>query len=101
MRSELQTVLHSIAQMPTAELPTVLGELEVIRATAVMRLSAPTAAPVGHDELLDVEAASERLGCSRDFLYRHHHKFPFTRRMGRKLVFSSLGIDSYIKTRRS
>jgi predicted DNA-binding transcriptional regulator AlpA len=100
MRPELQTVLDSLPRIAREHLPELYGELELVRATVWQRLSAPAAAPVSHDELLDVAQASERLGCSRDYLYRHHHKFPFTRRMGRKLVFSSLEIDRYIKTRR-
>jgi predicted DNA-binding transcriptional regulator AlpA len=49
------------------------------------------------DELLDVAEVSRRLGLSRDYLYRHHSDFPFTRRVGRKLLFSALGIERYIK----
>jgi excisionase family DNA binding protein len=50
-----------------------------------------------HEELLTVESAAERLGVSTDYVYRHAEQFPFTRHMGRKLVFSSLGIDEYIR----
>jgi excisionase family DNA binding protein len=46
---------------------------------------------------LAVNAAAERLGVSTDYLYRHQDEFPFTRRIGRKLLFSSLGIDAYLK----
>ncbi len=49
------------------------------------------------DELLMIEQAAERLGLSVDYLYRNHSGLPFTRRMGRSLRFSSLGIDEYIK----
>lgn len=80
-------------------LPDLLGELEVIRTTALMRLSTPVATPDQHDTLLDIDTAAERLGVSRDYVYRNSKQFPFTRRMGRKLVFSSLGIDQYIKKR--
>jgi hypothetical protein len=100
MRSELQTVLDSIRQIPADKLPQLLGELEVVRATAVMRLSSPASAPQSHDELLSIEPAAERLGVSRDYLYHNHDKFTFTRRMGRKLLFSSLGIDAYIAKKR-
>jgi excisionase family DNA binding protein len=50
--------------------------------------------------LIDVQEASRRLGVSTDYLYRHHHKFPFTRRVGRKLLFSSLGVGQYLRQRR-
>jgi uncharacterized protein len=98
MRCELQTVLDSLQKMRPEQLPGLLGELEIIRATALLRLSAP-AVPDRHDELVTVQSAAERLGISTDYLYRHADQFPFTRRMGRKLVFSSLGIDEYIRRR--
>jgi excisionase family DNA binding protein len=96
MRNELQTVLTAAQELPASELPHLLGELEVIRCTAMARLTAP-AQPSGADELLSVEEASRRLGVSKDYLYRHGSDFPFTRRMGRKLLFSCLGIEKHIK----
>jgi hypothetical protein len=96
MRSELQTVLVVAKDLPAAELPRLLGELEEIRCTAMARLTTP-AAVQRPDELLPVEAAAERLGVSVDYLYRNHSRLLFTRRMGRTLRFSSLGIDDYIK----
>jgi excisionase family DNA binding protein len=96
MRNELQTVLLVARELPEGELPRLLGELEEIRCTAMARLTmlAPAQRP---DELLMVEQAAERLGLSVDYLYRNHSRLPFTRRMGRSLRFSSLGIDEYIK----
>jgi len=96
MRPELETVLDSVAQMPVSELPRLLGELEEIRATALLRMSAP-ATIQAHDGLLDVNAAAERLGVSTEYLYRHSSKLPFTRRMGRKLLFSEQGIATHIR----
>jgi hypothetical protein len=96
MRSELQSVLDSIRGLLPDELPKLLGELEEARATAMLKLSAPTPVPQ-HDELLDIEAAAARLGMSVDWLYDNHSKLPFTRRIGRKLLFSSLGLDEYIR----
>lgn len=97
MRPELQTALNAARQIPREELPRLLGELEEIRFTAIARLApVPSFAPP--DELLDVDQAAHRLGVSTDYLYRHHGKFPFTRRLGRNLRFSSRGIDSYAAT---
>jgi len=96
MRNELQTVLAAAMELPAGELPRLLGELEEVRCTAMARLTAPSQ-PSGADELLSVEEASRRLGVSKDFLYRHGNDFPFVRRMGRKLLFSSLGIEKHIK----
>lgn len=83
------------SELPLAELPDFLAELERIKALAWARLQAPIAAP--HDELLDISQASRRLGVSRSYLYRHQNKYAFVRRDGRKLLFSALGIDAYIQ----
>lgn len=97
MRSELQTVLMAVRELPAGELPRLLGELEEIRCTAMARLSAQLCLPKAEsDELLGVEEASRRLGVSKDFLYRQGRHFPFVRRMGRKLLFSKLGIERHI-----
>lgn len=98
MRDELQFVLRAALELPAEELPRLLGEIEEVRCTAMARLTAP--APIqsaGADGLLSIAEASRRLGVSKDYLYRHGVEFPFTRRMGRKLLFSSLGIEKHIK----
>jgi len=100
MRDELQIVLAAARVLPPEELPALLGELEQVRCTAMARLSAPACAQTGPDELIDVQEASRRLGISHDFLYRHHSRFAFTRHLGRKLLFSAHGIETYIRGRR-
>jgi hypothetical protein len=100
MRDELQFVLRYARELPAEELPKLLGEIEEVRCTAMARLTAPIQ-PSGADELLSVAEASRRLGVSKDYLYRHGSDFPFTRRIGRKLLFSSLGIDRHIKQQSS
>jgi hypothetical protein len=82
--------------LPVVELPTFLGQLETIRVTAMARLASPTVAQT-EDCLLEVPEASARLGVSPDYLYHHHSKFPFTRRVGRKLLFSARGIEQHIR----
>jgi excisionase family DNA binding protein len=52
------------------------------------------------DELLTTAEAADRLSMSRDWVYRHAGKLPFTVRQGRALRFSSSGIDDYIRKRR-
>ena len=97
MRSELRTVLLAAQELPADELPRLLGDLEEVRATAMARL---TSAPIQRpevDELLDVAEAGRRLGVSKDYLYRHHRNFTFTRRVGRKLLFSAEGIEKHIR----
>jgi len=98
MRSELETVLRSIERLSPTELPALLAELELVRATALLRMStqAPTQAT---DELVDAKEASRRLGISRISLYRRASRLPFSRRIGKRLLFSSQGIDQYIARR--
>lgn len=98
MRQELQFVLRFARELPPEELPCLLGELEQVRCTVLARLTAPaqyqSAEP---DQLLTISEAAGRLNVSDDYLYRHAKELPFTRRMGRKLLFSNLGIDNYIR----
>jgi predicted DNA-binding transcriptional regulator AlpA len=95
MRSELQPALHLAEKVSLEEVAAFLGELEQIRVTALARLSSPAAASEP-DELLDVGATAKRLGVSQDYLYRHQRKFPFARRIGRKLLFSSSGLSKFL-----
>ena len=99
MRDALEPVIALAKDLPREELPRLLGDLEEDRTTALARLTA-LAVQVGPDELLDVEQASKRLGVSKDYLYRAHGRLPFTRRQGRKLLFSSSGSGFYLKKSR-
>jgi hypothetical protein len=73
--------------------------LEEIKATALARLTVPVPAAV-NNELVGIEEASRRLSMSKSYLYRNSNRFAFTRHVGRRLLFSTGGIDQYIKTRR-
>jgi hypothetical protein len=99
LKSALARCRDAARDLPAEELPDLIGELEAIKATAWARLTTPT--PQEHDELLDVEVAAGRLGVSQNYLYRHHSQYPFTRRQGRKLLFSALGIDKHIRQQRA
>lgn len=96
MRNELQIVLLAAKELPVGELPGLLGQIEEIRVTALARLTAPVPAPES-DELLDVDGAAQKLGMSKDYLYRNHPSLPFTRRMGKRLLFSSAGIEKWMR----
>src|SRR5580704_2402335 len=97
MRTELQSVLAAARAVSPEDLPELLGELEMIRCTAMARLASPAPVHAVPDELLDVREASQRLGVSTAYLYKNHTKFPFTRRIGSKLLFSSLGVGEYLR----
>jgi hypothetical protein len=94
-------ILEAARELPTEELPALLGQLEAAKATAWARLTAPASPQPEHDELLNVKEAARRLGVSEDYLYSHHKSYAFTRRQGRKLLFSALGIDKYIRQQRT
>jgi excisionase family DNA binding protein len=85
-------------RLDRADLPRLLADLELVRATAIARFMG-TDEQRRPDELLDVEQAAQRLGVSTDYLYRHHDEHRFTRREGRKLLFSAAGLDLYLKAR--
>jgi hypothetical protein len=100
MRTELANALSLARDLPASELPFLLGDLEVIRTIALARLASPPVAT--EDRMLDVEETAARLHCSPQYLYRHHRKLPFSRqdKIGRKLLFSSAGLDSYLRKSR-
>jgi excisionase family DNA binding protein len=96
MNAKLEPVLQAARTLPPAELPRLLGDLEEVKATALARLIAP--APVQQtDEFLTVKAAAQRLGCSADYLYKNSASLPFTRHLGKKLLFSTRGIEEYLR----
>jgi predicted DNA-binding transcriptional regulator AlpA len=99
MRDELQSALALAATLPASELPQLCADLELIRVTCLARITSP-ATEAREDTLLEVPEAAHRLGISPDYLYRHSTKFPFTRRIGRKLLFSSAGLDIYLRKSR-
>src|ERR1700693_2301491 len=98
MRPQLQPALDEARTLAPEELPRLLGDLEEIRTTALARLAAPATASAAPDQSLEVPEAAHRLGVSPDYLYRNHRKFPFSRREGRKVLFSARGIDQYIQS---
>jgi excisionase family DNA binding protein len=95
MRAELQRALEQARTLPAEQLAAFLGELETVRITALARITTPTVEGK-EDCLLDVSEAAKRMHCSRDYLYRHSHRLPFARRVGRKLLFSSNALDLYL-----
>ena len=97
MRRELEAVLKLACDLNVERLPEFLGELEQARVTAFARLAAPVFMQPQIDRQLEVEEAAKLLGMSEDYLYRHHQDFSFTRREGRRLLFSLLGIQKHIR----
>ncbi len=98
MRRELQPLLVLARLYPAEDLPAFLGELEQIRITALSRIAAP-AVQSRPDESLAIEQAHKRLGVSKSWLYHNWKKFEgkFARQEGTKVLFSSNGIDAYLR----
>ena len=78
-----------------------IGALQTVVATRlILALQTHHASASGdRDRLLPVAEAADRLACTTDWLYRHHHRLPFAVRNGRQLRFSADGLDRYIRQR--
>lgn len=100
-RFDLHHLRKAAHELPPEELPDLIGQLECIKATAWARLMTPAPTPQEHDELLGVAEAASRLGISEDYLYRHSQDYAFSRRQGRKLLFSAQGIDRHIRQQKA
>lgn len=97
---------QEVTRTPPAEIPTLLGNLEEMKATAWARLTEATNGGAlsqadKSDELLDVKEAAHRLNLSEDHLYRNSNSLPFTVRIGRRLRFSAQGIERFIRQRQN
>lgn len=97
----------SVEALPPARARTLLLQLAPL--TEALRLralalptdgnGAPALTPPEPDRLLSVAEAAGRLGFSKDHLYRHASRYPFTVRLGSRLRFSERGIERYIRAR--
>ena len=104
----MSTLFGSLEQIITnvslSDCPGIVGELERMKAVLWARMMA-SRNPVQSDQptddrLLTVKEAAEKLGTTKDYLYRHSQDLPFTVRLGpRHLRFSLNGIDRYIRNR--
>jgi predicted DNA-binding transcriptional regulator AlpA len=105
--SDLLQNPQRVIDLPREVVPDMLCQLGAIQTALTARwLTAATSGGGGmsqepeEDVLLDVEKAAQRLGTSKDWLYRHADKLPFTIRLGaRQLRFSAKGIERYIRQR--
>jgi excisionase family DNA binding protein len=89
---ELAAALHALAErVQDLDVAQVLGELEALRVRLWMTATnhAPAPASSGPSRGLDVTAVAERMGVSKDWVYRGARKghLPFARHLGRRWVF--------------
>jgi predicted DNA-binding transcriptional regulator AlpA len=92
---------HALDAAPVESIPEAIGALARLDAMTRLRLvRLAQLAPVQAEErLLNVEQAAARLGMTASALYHRAQDFPFTVRQGRRLRFSSGGIDTWIRRR--
>lgn len=94
-----------------AEVEVAPGESLVPVLTALAAKQLEIAAEIAHasterhrveqsDQLLTASEASQRLGVTKDWLYKRASRLPFTVRLGRNLRFSAAGIDKFIRRHR-
>ena len=100
--SDLSRLLADPASVPPEQIPAVIGELEKAKAALWARLMSP--APVfnrgADDRLLSAQEVKAQTSLSVAWLYRHANTLPFTRRVGRKVLFSQAGLTKWLATRR-
>ena len=87
--------------LPREIIPQLRGELAQLDSRLLCRLLDRDQHD-GHaenDQLLGVAEAAARLGITPDYLYHHNKTFPFTRHIGRRLLFSARGIARFIAER--
>ena len=100
-----------VSEVPAGEVPGLLVRLGALLAALAARQAASASnenkvlqveSTKSHDRNLTVDEAAEMLGVTRNWLYRHSGKLPFTRRLSKKaLRFSEKGIRRWLETRRN
>jgi predicted DNA-binding transcriptional regulator AlpA len=93
-----------VAHVPLQAIPALLCQLAGLQSALLARLltnsTLPSSQAPDPDGLLDVAETAQRLGTSKDWLYRHADQLPFTVRLGpRQLRFSAQGLAQYIRKR--
>lgn len=101
--ASLRDLAEQFDALPAAALPAAVTAVAALLASVASRAigSQPSARPEAQvaDENLSVEEAARRLGISKDYVYRHARRLPFTRRVGRRLLFSSRGLAAWMAQR--
>lgn len=94
---------RAIANAPPEGIPALVAALSAristMAAMAMLQVGTGTAEAQPPDQNLTVEEAARRLGMSKDYLYRNARRLPFSRRIGRRLLFSSRGLDNWMARR--
>ena len=108
--AELLDMPSLAAAVPTASIPSLLGQLESVRAVLLARLinvgaPAPLTSiqvPSGTraDHLLTPAEAATRMGVTIRWLYQHHRAFPFAKKLSRRVLrFDEAGLHRWLAHR--
>jgi len=94
-----------VSLLPAEAIPAVRGELagKVARLDTLLLarlLSGSNGQAKGQrsgDRLLNAKETAARMGVSLDYVYDHAAEFPFSMREGRRLLFSEVGLERYLR----
>jgi predicted DNA-binding transcriptional regulator AlpA len=92
-----------VSDLALDALPALIGTLEVAKTKALGRLFGQDTTRDRDERPPDVnlpaEEAARRLGVSKDWLYKNVKRLPFAIRIGRRLLFSSKGLERWNRKR--
>lgn len=90
LRLEVQTA-------PAAELPSIIGQIEAVKAEAFARLVTPAPAEVDEDKLMTVDEVAATLGETSRWVRDHVKDLPRVALPGRTLRFSGRRLADLLK----
>jgi excisionase family DNA binding protein len=99
----LMVDLEKLGKLPIEHIPAMMAEMAAAQSMLAARLLSvekPKPEPEKPDEYLDVEQAAMTLGVSKEWVYSRSrtNSLPFMARIGRKIKFSKIGIERYIRS---
>jgi len=95
------------SELSPADAARLLVGLSSVQAALAARVvvgtqSGPTPAPSIEDRLLTPEQLAKHFGCSKAWVYRQAPRWPFTRKLSRRVLrFSEAGLLRYVGERRA
>jgi hypothetical protein len=99
--SELIDILKNperVNEIPQAEIARLLGEMELLKDRLLSRSRAADGSranpPEQSEQLLTVEEAAQKLGCSKDWLYRQSKKVPLLFALAGNFGFLNMALKS-------
>lgn len=91
------SLTREVERATPAECPSLIGELERLKASLWLRMAAPAQAqPTPHDQLLTATEVAARLSVTKAHVYKHAGRYPFAVREGRYVRFSQQGLARYL-----